>query len=190
MNMLLLAPHYDDEILFASYTLMRHRPTIWFVFAPQSRAERETRGRESKTAMAQLGLSLEISAVGAYEGEGIAGSLPDRLAQYLPPVDLLDRDPDTMYFDHVFAPAVYASGHLEHNSVGEVALEIYGKDRVTSYETYSRDAGRRQGGHLVEPTPDMIERKLRALACFRSQIEHPARRPWFYDMLDMREWYT
>jgi len=109
--------------------------------------------------------------------------------------DELDRDPDwrrvratmTMLRERhepreVFAPAFEVGGHEQHNAVAELAADVFGPEIITSYMTYVRGAGR-SGGVLVEPAPDMIALKHRALACFESQIREPSTRPWFMDGL-------
>ena len=74
-------------------------------------------------------------------------------------------------------------GHPEHNRIGELAREIFG-DRVRFYATY------KVGGPRTElaphaPEPWMIPLKLRALACYESQMLRGPRR-FFMHGLD--EW--
>jgi LmbE family N-acetylglucosaminyl deacetylase len=181
---LLLAPHYDDEILFAAYTLMRERPQIAWVFPPRNHLDHLDRRGESHDALLALGISF-ASVQTRFESVCYEGALGEDAWPY----GLVEHLHDVEY-DMVYAPAPHDHGHHEHNVVGRVALDTLGAERVTWYQTYTRTKGRQKYGNLVEPDPDMIARKLRALACFTTQIAHPARRPWFYELLDMREWHA
>ena len=89
--------------------------------------------------------------------------------------------------DRVYAPAVSPEGHEEHNLIGNLAIAVFG-DKVIPYGTYAPRGQREVLAREVVPTADEIQRKLQAIACYRTQIEHPSTRPWFYELLDMREW--
>lgn len=90
----------------------------------------------------------------------------------------------------MFAPAVEENGHVEHNTVGVAASLLWPQSKVRYYLTYTRTHGRSTLGDEVFYETEWISRKLRALAEYGSQIAHPARRPWFYDLVDLREWYA
>lgn len=171
MTALLLAPHADDETLFAAFTCMHFRPLIVICFD----AADPVRRLESGLAAQTLGCELEQWV---YSEDRL---LPRDFFELL-----LRRDEHT-HFDRVFAPAVEDDGHEQHNAVGRTARAVFGS-RVTGYLTYTRSGGRSTNGDLVATTPEMIRRKLAALACYQSQIDRPATRPWFYEQLDMREW--
>lgn len=180
MSSLLIAPHSDDEVLFASFIVTAHRPEVLVVAGDPDPGMRHRRSIESRAAGYALGrpygrmhftsltegsLSLELvtSALRFYAHDGL---------------------------DEVFAPAIEDDGHEEHNLVGAAAVEVFG-GRVRQYLTYTRTGGRSRSDRPIEPPGTYsIADKLRALACFTSQIAHPARRPWFYDQLDMREWWA
>lgn len=202
MNTLLLAPHYDDEILFASYAIMQSLPDIAWAFAPFDYHEQEERRIESEMALEQLlgdGHGLTLGWLGGCEGEEMH-SLTEQLVGLAAPTSPLAEPGERprnflKRYDHIIAPMIEPENeHSEHNACGEAAFLAFGPEphRITYYATYQRGRTRAAtyGGSPFEPTTSMIQRKLRALACFGSQIEHPQRRPWFYDMLDMREWYA
>lgn len=96
-------------------------------------------------------------------------------------------DPYADFSETIFAPEWREVGHEEHNELAIRVRGVYGES-VQSYCTYGPRGHRNIGRLPVIPTPEMIQRKLLALSCFKSQIELPATRPWFYDLLDMREW--
>lgn len=92
--------------------------------------------------------------------------------------------------ENVFAPAIEVEGHEQHNAVGLLAQDVFG-DRVTHYLTYApRGVRSRYGVEVPPPTAHEIALKLRALSCYESQITNPATRPWFFELLDLREWWA
>jgi LmbE family N-acetylglucosaminyl deacetylase len=179
MTALFLAAHNDDETLFGSFLIQECQP--WVVVCLRSQVQEDRYGitaaaRERETSEALL----ELGAPGWEQWP------------------YLDRDPNwsevrreleelngRSAYDPVFAPAVEPDGHYQHNRIGDIAYEVFG-DRVISYLTYTRSGGRSRNGTEIEPKPEWIERKHRALACYRSQIEEPSCRPWFLG--DLREY--
>ena len=101
----------------------------------------------------------------------------------------MDPEHNAATVRRVFAPAVNSLGHEQHNGFGRIARDVFG-GLVQPYLTYApRGKRERVDGDLeIKPTTDEISRKLRALAAYKSQIENPATRPWFFDLLDLREW--
>jgi LmbE family N-acetylglucosaminyl deacetylase len=167
VSSVLLAPHGDDETLFAAFTCHRWRPHVIVCFYP---AEGEERMRETAMATAVLGCP--------YTQWDIAD--PDHLASSIRNLALTE--------DLAYAPAVEEHGHEEHNLVGQTALDAFGEERMRWYLTYAPRGHRSHGGEEVQPSWLDIEVKLRALSCYRTQITDPLTRPWFYDLLDLREW--
>lgn len=192
MKSLLLVPHCDDETLFASHIVMRYNPDVKVVYLPSQHEEESTRRHEMAAALSHLsGVTWDpwdVEWLGGREREPMH-SLEEQLSKWCPPELFLERDPDAEYYEHVFAPLPEPGGHPEHNYVGTVAVELWGKVRTTLYTTYTRTGGRTTSeGQEVELPAWMIQRKLRALAEYISQIEQPSTRPWFCQMLDLREW--
>ena len=79
----------------------------------------------------------------------------------------------------VYAPAIEAGGHEQHNIIGQLALHHF-PGQVRPYYTYQRGSLRTRGREVV-PRPGDVAAKLRALACYESQIELQSTRPWFMD---------
>lgn len=179
MSALFLAPHNDDEVLFGSFLIQEHRPEV--VVCLRSQVQRERYGitaavREAETTDALLELGIETWEQWAYldsdpDWDAIREHLATRYAW--PEVGI------------VFAPAIEEDGHEQHNRIGALALEVFG-DRVVSYLTYTRSGGRSRNGTEIQPKPEWVERKHRALACYRSQIAEPSCAPWFLG--DLREY--
>jgi hypothetical protein len=77
----------------------------------------------------------------------------------------------------VWAPAYEEDGHEQHNVVANVAAAIF-CSRVQPYLTYRRGQMRTRGTE-VPFEPPWVWSKMRALCCYRSQIELENTRPWF-----------
>ena len=185
MTAILLSPHCDDETLFAAYTCLRHRPYVVTCLYPAD----GDRVLETEAALDVLGC----------EGEqwGITAANPDWRQ-----IDAHIARAASVY-DTVFAPQPNhaENGHdpdrlpprgfgiLHHDYVGAAALRAFGPDRTVLYQTYTRWGGGRTRGTTVPYEPSWPGRKLRAMACYESQVNDPATQPWFAnDWLE--EWYA
>lgn len=159
---LLLAPHHDDETLFAAYTLLRYRPHVAVCFDGGTRYG-ATSVRQAETAAATKMLGCTWEAL--YEQ---GGDLMTALAPCDP--------------EQVFAPMPESHGHAEHNIVASIASDLW-PDRVVYYTTYTA-AGRTVVGDPVPIENGWDVLKVRALACYVSQIAHRGTRPHFLRPLD------
>lgn len=188
MSTVLIAPHNDDETLFAAYTIMRERPHV--VVCTRATGDYRRRERETQEALERL------TGDGAYEQWTYPDSDPDW--------QLMARSIEALADEHDFVWAPASNGHLnghpadtppppawgvlQHDHIGELAARTFGPERTRRYCLYTRWDGRDEQGTLVEPNGLEIARKLWALSAYVSQIELESTRPWFYDRLDMREW--
>lgn len=162
---LLLAPHFDDETLFAAFICLRERPFVAFCFdgAPRH-GSFDVRYGEACGALRILGC----------EGSALRAT-PDTFGDTLAQLLILQN------VEHVWAPWPEPGGNSEHNLVGDVASVLW-PDRVSFYATYT-DAGRTTTGDLVMPEPEWIPQKKAALACYRSQQRLAGMRPHFENPL-------
>lgn len=179
MNPIVLAPHGDDETLFAAYTCMRARAHVIVCSHDPDPDVRKQRSLETTNAIQILGCSHHEWPMSSSNMDW------DKAREHLEAWNssrLVASVADTVY-----APAVDPEGHEQHNRIGEMALEVFG-EKVIPYLTYAPRGQRQTEGREVVPTAEEIQRKLRALACYRSQIEHPSTRAWFFELLDLREW--
>lgn len=162
MNVL-LAPHADDETLFAAYTLLRHRPLVILCLQGAARhGDPDVRAAELADAMALLGCD--------WDDVSRAADLENVLSLY------------TWTADHVWAPLPEPGGNSGHNKVGELAAKLWPR-RVTFYATYT-NAGRTITGEPVQYEQWWPGLKRNAMACYRSQLAHPGTRPHFERPLD------
>jgi hypothetical protein len=163
-GVLFFDPHGDDVALFAAYTATRE-------VEPHVIVTHQTVPRhEILMAYSILGCTVEF-----WEHD------LESQRTYLQ---------NTHFPFRVYAPAWHEHGHEEHNLVSDFARDALGASRVAGYLTYGPRGQRLNGGLEVFPEPEDIWRKLRAIGCFRSQIEQSSTRPWFYNLLDMREWVS
>lgn len=185
MTALLLAPHCDDETLWASFLCLKYQPRIVVCTMPRvqeawdvSAVEREV---ETSQALQILGIDewTQLQFLDTDAADDLRAGLTEWLAQGVARA--------LLGIDTVIAPAYEDGGQAQHNAVAQAATDVFGS-RVIRYLTYTRD-GRSKDGTLVDPDePEWIALKLQALACYRSQLRVPNCRPWFYDQLDIREW--
>lgn len=195
---LLLSPHNDDEALFCAFTIMRERPTVVVAFdsyvqpfrgvpgcnnvirrQETVRALRELTGdpRDSDIGDIEVPLHfLGFSDAEVWTPEVLAGGLVNAL-------------PDIGKYEQIWAPAWVVNGHDQHNALGEAADLLF-PGKVTHYATYTRTYGKSRNGTEVQPrSGEDISRKLRALACYRSQLEmDPRLGCWPHFMNDLREY--
>lgn len=192
MKTVVLAPHNDDECLFAGYLVQKYRADVVVVLKGRVQGLRgapitwEERARESLRA-------VSILRPGWPEE-------PEPTAPMLSQWRFSDADPDwddiaiavrhlSDLYDCLLAPAWEPGGHTHHNKVAEIAAGTWPADRVGRYLTYT-PAGRsvpspdNPGFVTVDPEPEWIVRKLAALACYRTQIHEPTCRPHFLRPLD------
>lgn len=189
---LLLAPHNDDETLFAAYTIQRYRPHVVVVLRPERQADlpseiRATAGTrllETANAMRHFGYLpdglMAMWSSPSWQQWSTSSDIAPTIGELVEEMRTFDRLHNP---DHVWAPAIEEGGHEQHNLVGEAALEVFGADHVTGYMTYRRGHGRSTSELEVLPRgADDVAAKLHAMAEYRSQIALESTRPWFTDM--------
>lgn len=184
MRSLFLAPHNDDETLFGAFTIMRYAPTVAVVFKSD---KQRAHGIEADTREFETTLALDMLGAGSWEQWPIRDSVSDAEAR-IALRSILETLRTT--YEHVFAPAPDELGHEQHTLVGEVALEVFGEDRVTLYLTYRRGEGATRSEWPAPFEPGWVSAKLLALGAYASQIEHPPTAPWFIDLIPIREFYA
>ena len=175
MTDLWLAPHNDDETLFGSFTILRERPMVIICLKSQVQEDRggptaDTREKETQSALWWL-------------GQPTWKQLTTLDTDYAVMADRLLDDFETLDYVHaperIWAPAFEAGGHDQHNLVAFAAAAVWGM-KVQPYLTYVRGSMRTRGTQ-VPFEPSWVYSKMRALCCYRSQIELDATRPWFMD---------
>jgi LmbE family N-acetylglucosaminyl deacetylase len=177
MTSLFLAPHSDDEVLFGAFTLMREKPLVVIItdsYIQESRGDKITafqRWEETRQAMTLLGcpvirLGIRDDIIDEWEVE-------NKLSRFA-------------NFDTVYAPAIQG-GNTHHDIVGKVAQKLF--NNLKQYTTYTPVELWTKGSVEVTPTAEELQLKLKAMACYKSQIELPATAPHFKAVEGRSEWY-
>jgi LmbE family N-acetylglucosaminyl deacetylase len=184
MGNLFISPHNDDECLFGSFTLCREAADIQVVvifdgYIQAQRGERvtkEERRIETVNALKELGVAKPPVFL------GFRDDLPD-----WPVVKVrLERLKEIYKPYRVYTPAWGDGGHEQHNRTADVCSNIWPDARM-EYCTYTV-RGKSTGRTRIPPEPDWIIRKLRALACYSSQIHIANCREHF--MRGLEEYYA
>jgi hypothetical protein len=202
---LLIDPHGDDGVLFASFTIMRERPLVLVVFDSYiqtargaERCDVATRRRESIHVVDWLGLGFPPRFLGFRDDDPPSvNNLTNRI------VPVIDQGGAGSLADvEIWAPAYEEGGHEQHNLVARACDAFDGICEIHRYLTYTRAGGKTTS--IVERGPlyprnisqqvlprsgEEIARKHRALACFKSQMQLDPRigcADWF--MNDLREY--
>lgn len=185
MNSLFLSPHNDDAVLFGAFTLLREQPHVITVLRSEVQ---ETMGIDMLEREVEDDAAFEILGVEHEQWE-----ISDREPDWVLITDMLS-DLDRVRLetiDRVYAPAVELDGgHEHHNALGQVALDVFGVDRVTHYLTYTRQGGKSTWGTEVAHERSWVRLKLQALACYRSQIESELAGCTAHFLRDQREYYA
>lgn len=167
MTALILEPHADDAVLFSCWNALRYRAHIVTVLESHVQEQRgygitqADRLTETAAAMTSvLGLKWDQWP---YRDDD-----PDWAAIRV----ALGLVKERLEPERVFAPAVEPGGHDHHNRLAALTDEVFG-DTVAHYLTYTVE-GKSTNGVEVMFEPAWVTLKLRALACYRSQIETSA----------------
>lgn len=196
MSKLFLDPHGDDGPLFFAFTIQRERPHVCVVFDSYIQPARglagcdaDTRRDESICAAAELLGFSTWTAAEWWRYQTFLGLRDDQHCEDAMLAAVLQkRFPDAT---EVWAPAWEKDGHGQHNCVALAAALAFGDAVKGRYLTYTRAFGKsRMNSREVAPrSAEEIQRKLRALACFPSQMQPDPRqgtRDWFLG--DFREY--
>ena len=178
-DIIFLAPHNDDEALFGAYTLMRYKPLVIIVTDSYIQPERgdvgctaEIRRQETIEAMKLVGCPVVF--LGIKDTELQSPTLIERLKYF---------NPETIY-----VPAIHDRGHWQHNLIGNVGLELFGK-KCERYCTYANNNYEIiKGSWEIVPTQPEMELKNKMLECYTSQINLPSTAPFFSTVRNKSEW--
>lgn len=172
---LCLSPHNDDETLFCSWTIIEHKPHVVVCFKSQIQEDRG--GPTAAVREAETNRALWWLGAPSWEQLATLDTDPDPSAKlYDDLVKLRERhDPQL-----VWAPYREEGGHDQHNAVAGVALEVF-EHRCRWYCTYVRGQGTRTRRVEVPFQPQWVATKLRAMACYASQIGVANTQFWFID---------
>lgn len=155
---ILLAPHSDDEALFASIIIQRYKPLVMVV--TDSFRQYESHGITAHERRAESRAAAKILGTDVI----FLGVEDNRLRDYrhaFRGVILNHCQPSI-----VFAPALQG-GHADHDTVYWIAGDLPCK-MVIQYSTYGNFWAIKNFKDLV-PTKEEYDRKVDALRCYPSQ---------------------
>lgn len=187
-----LSPHNDDEVLFGAFTLLRENPHVVTVLrSVKQSADVSSVMREEETRNA-----LSVLGVTSYEQWGAQDVNPDWKWVRFAIADLAPRfkhcyAPYPEFQEHGYPPGTSCPpgyGVYHHDVIGYLAESAFGYENVTFYKTYTKFGGRVTSGTEVEYEPEWLLLKLKALACYESQIKLASTAPHFIDQ--QREYYA
>jgi LmbE family N-acetylglucosaminyl deacetylase len=169
----LIAPHNDDETLFASFTICREEPIVVIVYDGYVQSARG----EAVTAEERRQETIEACKILGAHSVVFLGLRDDRAEETPPILDLLHQYcPEPT---EIWAPAYEVGGNRQHNRVATACRDMLSHPccaglrqwfpALTCYVTYT-SVGKSVGSIRIDPQPEWIVRKLRAMACYESQI--------------------
>jgi tetratricopeptide (TPR) repeat protein len=176
-DLILLSTHNDDEALFASFTLIRHRPLVVVVTDSYIQPERGDEGctaeiRRQETIEAMKIAGCPVVFLGIKDTELTEEVLRERLKVFKP--------------EMIYAPAIQG-GNIHHDIVGKVALELFG-DKCERYTTYTKTELYTTGNFEIKPTHNELELKEKMLNCYESQLNLKSTLPHFLAVKGRSEW--
>lgn len=162
MRSILIQPHDDDAVLFACWTLLRHKPLVVTVFDSYVQPARGISGtsateRAEETNRACLILGVDNVRLGFRDDDST-----------IQPFQVKQAIKKLGQSGHIIAPIFEHGGHAQHNLVA-LAVGDRMNDCVRYYSYTVR--GKSTSANEVPFDPEWVALKLRALAEFKSQFQ-------------------
>lgn len=183
MSTVFISPHDDDHALFGAFTCLRETPILVVVYDGYRQASRGL-AVTAEDRMAETMRAAEILGCGGPLRLGFRDDDPtvtsDRIRARAGEV-LNGLRPHEIY-----APAIEEGGHAQHNTVAEAFHDRAWKQ----YLTYTT-AGKSESPFMVPILEaSWIEKKLLALACYKSQFNlDPRMGCWPHFLRNQEEYY-
>lgn len=184
---LLISPHTDDETLFSAFTIQREKPQVVIVYDSyiqvqrgHAAAGRTVRRNESIAACKELGVAEPIF-LGFDDSADHSLDIEKRMMQAFRSFENVEA---------VWCPASEWDGHQQHNIVASICDLVFMDCIEAKYLTYTRSKGKSTSSTLVKPDTSWIIPKLKALACYKTQIEIVALGCWPHFLRDQNEYYV
>ena len=176
---LFLSPHNDDEVLFGAYTLIREKPLVLVITDGWIQYNRGDLGchadiRRAETVAAMEILGCPVAFLGIRDTQLTEAGLTERI-----------KDFERIGFEKIYAPAIQG-GNPQHDLIGKIAGQSF--SNCTYYTTYTKTELWTKGEIEVVPTEEEKALKIKALECYKSQINLGATRPHFLAVINKSEW--
>lgn len=159
---ILLSPHSDDAILFASFIIQREKPIVVTVTnCTTQNGNGKERMFEDIEAMKILGVPICFLNIDEDKLDGLSF-----LKAILP-----------LYTEEtVYIPEYEENGNPQHNLINEISKKIF--PNTKEYKTYSGLEDRTIGKKII-PTEEELELKKEAMDCYTTQMENPLTAHYF-----------
>ncbi len=176
-DVMAIFPHNDDESLFAAFTLMRVHPLVIICTDSYIQPGRGDEGCDAETRRKETIEAMKIAEcpvvfLGIPDTGLTEEILRERLKHFKP--------------EQIYVPAIQG-GNAQHDLVGKVAMELFGT-KCERYTTYTKTELYTTGNYEIKPTPVELEKKLRMLNCYESQLNLKSTLPHFMAVKDQSEW--
>jgi LmbE family N-acetylglucosaminyl deacetylase len=158
---LFIAPHNDDEVLFACYKILREKPLVVIVTHSTLQGDNgDERALESYRAMRVLDVPVCFLQIPE-----------DKLNEEA----LFEKLNPLFTYGTVYTPKI-EGGNPHHDLITKVVEAVF--PNVKHYPTYGKGETR-SGDKEVIPTPEERELKNKAMNCYKTQIENPLTSHYF-----------
>lgn len=176
-DVIFLSVHNDDESLFGAFTLIRVKPLVIVVTDSYIQPERGDLGctaeiRRQETIEAMKIAECPVVFLGIKDTELTEEVLRERLKHFKP--------------EQIYVPAIQG-GNAQHDLVGKVAMELFG-NKCERYTTYTKTELYTTGNYEIKPKHDEMDKKLRMLNCYESQLNLGSTLPHFMAVKGKSEW--
>ena len=176
-DVIFLAPHNDDESLFGAFTLIRVKPLVIvctdsYIQYMRGDVGCEAAIRREETIKAMAIAECPVAFLGIPDTGLTEEILRDRLKHFKP--------------EQIYVPAIQG-GNAQHDLVGKVAMELFG-DKCERYTTYTKTELYTTGNYEIKPKHDEMDKKLRMLNCYESQLNLKSTLPHFMAVKGKSEW--
>ena len=177
-----IAPHNDDEALYGAFTIMTENPLVVVVSDSHIQQEQyphitpELRRQESTNAMKML--KAEVRFMGVPDN-GITDDM--LLGQF----EKIKKQYPNLKI--VYAPMI-ERGNILHDMCGRIAGKVF--DNVLHYSTYTKERPRAKGDIPVHGDPEALALKLKALQCYKSQINKTEDKIYFDEAMKHPEFFN
>lgn len=158
MKALFIGAHTDEELCFAGTMTKLVQQGCVVKYDALSCCENDTIRGEFEDSCRTLGITLgQVHNLGVREFAGEANQIADSF------YTLRNN------FDYVFTHSP-VDRHPDHRTVAEETLRVFSCNLLTYIGPWN---GNEDANYFVEITSEQLEKKIQALACYKSQAHRP-----------------
>lgn len=164
MKVLFIGAHTDEELCFAGTMCKLVQDGNIVKYDALSCCENDMIRAEFEQSCRTLGITVgQVHNLGVREFSDDANQIADSFYQL------------RNNFDYVFTHSP-TDRHPDHRTVAEETLRVFNCNLLTYIGPWNGDE---QANYFVELTEEQLEKKIEALACYKSQAHRPYMQPEF-----------